>query len=265
MCGGFEYCDFSEISFVLYDPASDESFDGVCSEIMNLESHGYYSNFDILVSFPIDVSTTYYGEEFMVYACLGNDATLDYTYCWLENTEIINDTLLYYISEVADADGYIYFYGAFLKNSSDYTLSFRDVNGKIHNVPLIKDPYANRLKVKADDLCGVYTKGEDNYVYVEEDGVLIGKFDNWNFWSVGSVGHSFYADYSFQDHRYATVNLPSKLYTHYKLANSIKELKSKSFSPIENSVIYTLPDKGGKHVIYAQFMDANGNVSDITS
>ena len=258
--GYYLNCDFSDIEFSLYDYYTGELFANYSSvEVLNSVDWGYETEIEFIVKFPVDDVTSLYDvDEFKFFASIPDEYD-SYDWFYLSDIEL-NGTCVYAFSK--HSDGYVYFFGSGLDDSAEYDLWFYDENiGKEVNVPLTKVRGKDILKAKADDLLGVYSY--DLGVYIDENNEHIGVFEAWEFWFTNYSGTRFYTQYEKQNHRFAIVNLPSGLYTRYKLASSLDELNKKSFLSIENSVLYELPEKAGKHVIYAQFMDAKGNVSEV--
>ena len=255
--------NLSDIEFSLYDYDADEYINGDYIIIVDYQSE-YYNYARLLLSFPYDVYSIAdcdYYKRFQLEAVCDEDilsATNIYLYYYY--AEEICDVYVYTVTE---SDGYTYIYATGLDDNSKYNLWYYDcyLNEEV-KVALTKEKNKGILKVKTENIIGI-EDFDDSYAYIEDDGIKVSEIYCYEFGETGKKYYSFYSEFSSQDNRYAILNLPSALYTHYRLADSKDALSSKSFSKIKNNVLYTLPDENGQHVIYAQFKDAKGNLSEV--
>ena len=99
--------------------------------------------------------------------------------------------------------------------------------------------------------------------YLECDGRLSYVIELYQFSYDRTYGESMYSQYLNQNTRIAIINLPYKLYDSYRIALSEEELDYADYFEMENQTVVILPEENGTYFVYAQFIDENGDESEV--
>jgi len=245
--------DFSDIDFVLCDLDTEEEY---VAEYTVIYSDGYdYSKLLLEFDFGCDL---YEEKEFDFYTRYkGEDIYFDYASVYYDY-----DGGVKVIETVVNNDGYTYIYALGLNDGDEYTLFSQDIDGNEAKVPLKKVIGKPALRTETENF-GFFTTDNyrGNYQVLEVNGEYECLLNLYDYGLDYVAPEAFYSKYFSQDHRFAILCMPETLYTHYRVASSVKELEDTSYSKIKGEVLYTLPDEVGEHVINGQFKDKSGKES----
>ncbi len=242
--------DMDDFSLKLYDENNNEIAFEKKTEVVNAYNNKYFV-------FEHDIKNLTNYQFIYRYSFDGVNEHTDYLYpMYTDSDSFIFENLTH-----SDEENYTVF--GYNLTPGNYTVCMiGEETDTQYSVPATASSLNTyTFNIKLSDVPDVIMK---KYGFIEFNGKFIDKLPLDDFtYTNGGTNSAFYSEYLNQNSKLAIVNLPSKLYSSYRISTNEKELATIGYSAIKDQIIYKMPDADGDYMLYAQFKDANGRESGI--